>query len=391
MGQKRRLALSALLLVMTAMTHAMPYIPQSGAEVLERLPRRNDPAQSEIQRLRTALAARPDDLRVALALSKRYIDMWRNGGDPRYLGYAQAALTPWWTMPRPPLEVQVMRATLLQSTHHFSAALADLDAVLAADPGNAQAWLTRATILQVVGDYAQAAQSCKGLAEHAPALVSVTCAATVASLRGHAANSYRRLDAALAANPQESADLQLWVLTILGEMAVRLGNTQAAQAHFQKALALGIPDNYLLAAYADFLLDQQRPAQVINLLKDKTQTDALLLRYAIALKATGSGDFARYRDMLAQRFKAAQLRGDTTHQREQARFELDIMENPAALTIAQQNWQVQKEPADTMLLLRAAAAANNPGAAGPVLAWLQQTGLEDQRMAPLIARLKGAS
>jgi cytochrome c-type biogenesis protein CcmH/NrfG len=371
-----------------AVVQAAAYVPASGSEVLERLPARNDPAQRELMQLRAALAVAPQDVRRAVALARRYVEIWRDGGDPRYLGYAQAALGPWWNLPQPPLAARVMRATLLQSTHHFTEALADLDAVVKADPGDAQAWLTRATVLQVLGDYAGARASCARLNNLAPPLIVQTCTSGVASLNGGAEGGYRSLATLLRATPEASNDIRVWVLTLLAEIAERRGDRNAARASFEQAMKLGMPDNYLLAAYADFLLAQHEPALVITLLKDKTQIDGLLLRYAIALRDAVSSDAQKFAAQLAQRFDAARMRGDTIHQREQARFELELAHDPAAgLKVAQENWSVQKEPADTRLLLQAAVAAHNRAAAQPLLDWLHTTHLEDQALAPLVAAI----
>jgi Tfp pilus assembly protein PilF len=365
-----------------------PHIPANDTDVLEYVPRRDDPTYQELQHLRRQLAADPVNLPIAVALARRYIDIWRMGGDPRYLGYAQAALGPWWKLPHPPADAQVMRAILLQSTHQFSAALSDLDAVLQDDPGNAQAWLTRATILQVLGKYQQAKISCAHLYRKARALITQTCLASIGSLTGQAERSYQQLNAALRADKDADAGIRIWVLTLLAEMSVRRGDMAAARDHFQQALSMATPDNYLLAAYADFLLDQHQPRKVAALLESRTQVDALLLRYALALKALHSSETPKHRALLMQRFEAARMRGDTIHQREQARFELELLNDPAeALKVAQQNWSVQKEPADTLLLLKSAAAVNDKQAARPVLEWLKQTGLEDRALVPLLAQL----
>jgi hypothetical protein len=154
-------------------------------------------------------------------------------------------------------------------------------------------------------------------------------------------------------------------------------------------LSLSTGDSYLLGAYADFLLEQGRNDDVINLLQDKTRADALLLRYAIALKATGASTATTQRDNLRARFDAAMLRGDTVHQREQARFELQLMNNPKrALQLAQANWLVQKEPADARIFLEAAFAAKDKAAAQPVLTWLKKVALEDRALTRLTKSLE---
>ena len=161
-------------------------------------------------------------------------------------------------------------------------------------------------------------------------------------------------------------------------MAHRLGDDRAAEVHFKNAMALAVADSYLLGSYADFLIDQARNGEVIALLKDKTRADGLLLRYALALNNTQSPDAAKLIRELRDRVAAAALRGDTVHQREQSRFELQLMKNPKlALQLAQANWKVQKEPADARIYLEAAAELDDKDAAQSVLSWLKQTGLED--------------
>ncbi len=272
---------------------AAPHIPASGTQVLERLPGGLAPARRELQGLRAALAAKPGDLTLATTLAQRYIEQSRRDGDPRYLGYAQAALAPWWSQPQPPSPVLVLRATLRQSTHQFGAALTDLDAVLKRDSGNSQAWLTRATVQAITGDFAGARASCMRLYSRAPELVVQACLSSVGSVSGQAAASYERLRQTYIARSDSPPALRTWVATLLGEMAARLGRFDMAESHYREALALDASDSYLLGAYADFLLERGRAPEVIALLKDKTQADALLLRYAIALKNANAPGAAR--------------------------------------------------------------------------------------------------
>lgn len=382
---------AALMSASCGAAFATPYIPKDGKQVLEHLPSRADPVQRELMQLRAALSANPNDLARAAALAQRYIEQARIEGDPRYLGYAQAALAPWWKLPQPPNQVLVLRATLRQSTHQFQAALADLDTVLKQDSGNVQAWLTRATVQQVIGDYAGAKASCMRLTMRAPSLVTQTCLANVASVNGDGRASYARLKATLERQPDIDPNLRSWVETLMAEMAARLGEDADAEALYRKALAAGEPDSYLLGAWSDYLLDHGRAAEVVKLLKDKGRVDALLLRYAIALKTLGAPDAKAQADALRARFDAAMLRGDTVHQREQARFELALRGDPkAAVKLAMLNWAVQKEPADLRILVESAAASGDPAASKAALDWIAQTRIEDRAIAARAAKLKGA-
>lgn len=383
------LNLSSLLpaLVLAALlpcaAQAAPYTPASGAQVLERLPGRLDPSRRELERLRAELAANPGDLARAGALARRYIEQARRDGDPRYLGYAEAALKPWWGQARAqaPAEVLVLRATLAQSTHSFADALADLDEVVRREPDHAQAWLTRATILQVTGDYAGAQASCARLFGRAPDLVLQTCLAAVGSLNGRARASYQNLARTFAARADAPAPLRAWSATLLAEMAERLGDYQQAEHHFRTALAIDPQDSYLLAAYADFLLERGHPREVVALLADRTQADALLLRHALALSALGAPEAVRQKAALGARFEAARRRGDTVHRREEARYALALAGDPReAVRLAKLNWAVQKEPADLRILARAAAASGDGEAARLVRDWLRRSRLEDRTL-----------
>lgn len=351
------------------------FIPGDEEEILERLP---PAATAEVRHLRERLGVAPDDLSTAVALARRHIEMARARADPRHLGYAQAALAPWWQLARPPLEVLLLRATIRQSLHDFAGGRADLDALLSRSPGHSQALLTRAIVAQVLGDHAAARRDCGALTGTVTLLVSTVCQAGVDGLTGSAAQASRALDQALRSSPQASTAERVWALTLLAELHVRLGEEAGAERHFRAALA-GAPDDVrLLAIYADFLLDGGRPDEVVALLAGHEQVDGLLLRLAIAARAVGSAGAAGHVAALRARFDAARARGDRVHLREEARFELEVERDAgAALQLARANWDVQHEPADARVLLEAALAAAAPGAATPVLTWMADSKIED--------------
>jgi hypothetical protein len=369
---------------------AAPYVPSGDDRVLERLPlRANDPIAKEIATLRASLRSDPNNVVVAVKLARRYYDQVAEEGDPRYLGYAQAALAPWWEMTAPPTDVQILRASLAQFRHDFDGALADLSAVLAREPRNAQARALRATIHIVQARYDQARTDCQALHGATSELIATGCEAMVDGLTGKVAAAYATLSEAFRANPQASPAEKLWVLIRLAEMAQRQGNAGAAERHFRDALALQITDTFLLAAYADFLLDRKRHAEVQAMLKDKTPSDGLLLRLALAereLKAPTAADRAA---QLSARYQAAGMRGDTVHQQEESRFDLQVFNDaPRALWLARENWKVQKEPRDARVLLEAAKAARDPDAAAPVLGWLASSHIEDAFLTDLARQAK---
>jgi hypothetical protein len=179
------------------------------------------------------------------------------------------------------------------------------------------------------------------------------------------------------------------VLTRLAETEERLGDHAAAEAAFRQALALGVPDVYLQAAHADFLLDRGRAAEVMVLLQDAGRADVLLLRLALAARAASDPRAPRLAAELAARFEAARQRGDSTHEKEESRFLLALQGDVSrALVLAQHNWTVQREPADARVLLEAALAARHAAAAAPVLAWMAASRIESAALDALAARLR---
>lgn len=369
---------------------AVPYMPTSDDQVLERLSLRpNDPVAREMLQLRSQLRADPRNVEVATALGRRYYQLVAAEGDPRYLGYAQAALAPWWEMPEPPVEVQVLRAGLAQFRHDFSGALSDLSSVLAREPRHAQARALRATIHIVQARYREASADCVALREASSELIATGCSAMVDGLTGKLAVAHQRLADALARHPDATPAEKLWVLIRLAEMAQRQERALLAESYFRQAQGLGINDTFLFAAYADYLLDHKRYNEVIAMLKDKTPSDGLLLRLVLAETETKLPGAAARAAILAARYHAAQMRGDTVHQQEEARFRLEIHGDArTALPLAQENWKVQKEPRDARILLESALAARAPAAAAPVVQWLRDSRIEDKRLQDLAAQLR---
>jgi predicted Zn-dependent protease len=355
---------------------AAPYVPAGDDVVLERLPERTDPSLKQLRAARLALAREPRNLGKAAAVAQRAIEASREQGDPRYLGAAQAALSPWWNDADAPPAARLLRATIRQSQHDFDAALADLDALLRDRPADGQALLTRATILTVRARYAEARRDCASLAGRTSTLVVTACLAGPDSLSGDADAAYRMLAAALQ-RPGEDPGVREWALTLAAEIAVRRGDRETADAHFRAALALDPRDAYLKAAYSDFMLDTGRPAAVTALLANDERNDALLLRLALAeqsLPDRGAA-FVAHRDELAARFDAARRRGDSLHRREEARFRLWLLDDAAgALALARDNWAVQREPADLRILVESAHAAGDARTLEETEQWMRSVG-----------------
>jgi tetratricopeptide (TPR) repeat protein len=345
--------------------------------------------------LRDRLDRDGGNLQIAHQLAQAYIEFGRQVGDAHYMGYAEAALRPWLTQPSPPAEVLVDGATILQFRHQFAEARQQLKTALAKDPRNAQGWLTLATIDMVQGEYESAKDECSKVAVTGGLTIGLVCTGNLRSYLGQAEQSMTLLSQIEATADGQPSTFVSWVQGLLAETSERLGDWNQAEVHYRKALALTPNDNFLLVAYADFLLDRNRPAEVLTLLQHSVQSDTAFLRLALAKAALHSPDLPLYTWIMEARFEALAQRGSDYFGREQVRFAQYLKHDPkAALMLAERNWQVQRGPWDARVFLDAARAARDPQAAASVLTFLHQTKLQDPVVESLVrelARLDGSA
>ena len=374
---------------------AAPFVPASDLTILERLsttPGDSARVNQSTRAMRATLARDPKNVDLAVRMAQLYVSRSRSESDPRLLGQAQAALGAWWSQAEPPIPVLLLRATIRQSVHDFTNARRDLDQAIKREPGNAQAWLTLATVQQVTGDLVGAADSCRKVAPLAPPLIGITCLASIDGAQGRAAQAFEALNNAMAASStsgRDSIGVRGWALTLQAELAERLARSADAERLYRASLAIDPTDAYTVAAYADFLIDAGRAADVLTLIPANTRGDVLLLRRAVAAKLVASPDAAQLAQELGQRFNASRARGDRVHLREEARFTLAVKVEPTeALALARNNWAVQKEPLDARIALEAAIAARQPKAVADVLAWIESTQLQGEKLAQLVAQVK---
>ena len=377
-----------------ALAQALPYRPVDDALILETLPIRYDPALAVLGPLRQQLQRQPQDLPASLLLARSYIEAARRDADPRFLGIAQATLAPWPEGPHTPIEVRVLRATILQSLHQFDAALRELDVVLAQRPGDAQALLTRATVLQLRGRFPEAQRDCAALLATAGDVTAGLCLGSLASATGRLELASSLAARALASMPAGDLAQRAWAHALQAEIATHRGQLPEAVRVLQSGLALDGNDRYARAALCDALLDLGRPDEVLDWTSGQERDDNLLLRRALALQALArrSPEGARWQAALAaataqldERHQAARQRGDRTHLREAARMQLQLMQDPqGSLRLARENWSMQREPADVRILLEAARAARDATVVGEVSAWVHASGLVDARIADLL-------
>lgn len=363
---------------------ATPYVPASPGAVLQKVPSSTDPRVRAFETLRARLRAHPKNMKLALKLGRAYINYGRSTGDARFLGRGLAVIEPWLQQSPVPVPVAVVHATILQSRHFFAASQQELQSILKRDPGNVQAWLTLATVAMVQGDYKLANRSCVHLASVGGDFMGIACSASLRSLTGHAAQAYRLFSMIEHPGPKAPPAIKAWIQGLMADTAKRLGRAREADAHYREALQLTPGDNFLLADYADFLLDHSRAWNARNLVADYTQSDTSFMRLVFAEAALGSSRTQRDIQQMSARFAAMDQRHTHVYRREQARFVLYLKHDPPrALQLAEKNWTVQRAPKDMRVYLEAALAAGKPAAAEPVLKLLDKSHLQD----PAVNRL----
>ena len=373
-----------------ASTMAAPVVPASDAEVVEHLPARliGMPRMLRDVAGSADAAAKRTDPAEAATRGRALLDEARDRGDPRYAGYALAAIALWRGDASAPTAIAILAATLAQYQHDFDGSRAMLEAVLAREPRNPQATLTLATIARVQGRYADSDRRCRVVSER---LYRSACLAEHLALRGQGDEGRELLRSLLASPTVQLAGgqgVRQWLLTTLAELEERAGHDDASDAAYREALALG-RDSYLTLDYVDFLIAHRRYPQAEALLvgEPKPYGDGVLLRLAIVQKQANEAGAVESANELRERFDAAKQRGDaiSIHGRELARASFAVQGDArGAVAVARDNLRIQKEPADFLVMAEAARAADDRAALAEVAAEAKRVGLVDRRLMGIV-------
>jgi tetratricopeptide (TPR) repeat protein len=345
-----------------------PFVPLTDDTILIRLPRdlRSNLAPG-------APAVVGSEVETSEQAVRKLLAQARHDGDPGPLRRALRRLESASDSESRPSEKLLLRAQVRQALQDFTGALADLEAVLQRDPNHPGAWLSKASIHQVRGEFAEARRACLHLARCGDGFVATVAAASLTGVTTLGDGATKRLAETLGspAHAGIPAELRAWGWTALAELEAMNGHPVKAEAAFREAIRLEPSHPYPALGLADLLLAAGRPSEVLVSLKTSPALNARI-RVAEALRQTAPDgpETVRILRELDETFALAQLRGEDLHRREHARFLLRLRHQPAeALALALDNWKVQKEPADLQLLLEAAAAARNGTVRDAALAW----------------------
>jgi hypothetical protein len=363
-----------LLLVVVALAQAAgrDLTPASDSQVIETLP----------ARVRSTTSS-PE---IAAVTARQAITLARQTADTRYLGRAQAMLAPWWDKKDAPVELVVLQATVLQSRHEFDAARVVLNHALKREPSHAQGWLTLATLERLSGNYPAALLACDQVARAGAVLYAQACKFETVSLQGGQDQASRGLKD--LQRQTTDASTQAWLMSLQAENDERAGRDLLAWAGYQASLARA-QDGYTALAAADLLLRTQRPLAAKSLLAGQPNSDAVLIRRALAAKRLQDPGWQAMVKEVRERFAALELRGDNpaTHAREQALVYLWLDDDGArALQTAKLNLTLQKEPFDWWLAMASASLAGQDAEMKQLRAHVTAIGLSDARLSTFQAK-----
>jgi len=267
----------------------------------------------------------------------------RQTNDAQAYGHTLSLLKKWPDGTEVPALILIIEAATLQHSHQFDAALKKLDSVLVKNPNNIQAYLIALQIHLVRGEYPKVEKICDNLAMLGVSILALNCQSQLLGLTGRGNDAIERLTSALASQ-QIDAVQALELHTTAAVIAHRLERNATAVDHYRAALNIAPENSYLLVHYSDWLIEQRRFFEVIELIKPIVQ-DAnnfeLTLRLYNALQAMGgsesSGSLLQEIHAQAQAMKA---RGEDRPHKLIAFYELEIAGNySAALAQALANWQ----------------------------------------------------
>ena len=379
------IALAVGLVMTAAEAHPLGHGPERNNE--KSFSHEPAPKDGRLAALEKMLAANPTDEKAAAAYARYAAQQARRFGDTDLLRRAESALLPWERVEQPPIDILIVRANLKQINHRFHDALADLEIVLARQPSNPQALLSRAFIRATIGRAKSGMADCAALKPNVSIVIRETCAARLGGLAGALEASHRRMGAVLQIAPAANMEERRFALAVAAEIAQRMGADRDAAKYYSELLSADPVSAFARAAYSDFLLSKNDNDAALQIIGDTPHTEALLLVSALAGRDLDSPIATKSAQELGARMAADRIAGDFSHAREYARFALDYLNDPKlALLFAQENWRVQKEPVDARILARSAKANNALAIIGELNDWLNSSALEDPELERLLER-----
>lgn len=353
------------------------YRPASPQEIVLRVGSSSD--QAQLKRLRAAVRDNPADSGARVRYVDALIDVGARTGDERYYGFAEQALLAAGNDGDE--RVLIRRARLMQHRHEFPDAERALGEILKRDWRNRDARLMRAQVRVHLMQPQKALEDCAALAPFSDVLTTASCLAQAYAALGDVARGYRLVAATLASERGEAAT-RSWAAGVAAELAARLGDMRTAGRRYRDAFELQPTSHYVRLRYADWLLSQDLAAEAIRVIGAGA---SLADRARVVLAARSASSIEARRLQLA--WKEASARGARGHLRDQARFELMLLQDAATAHLtAMASFREHGEPDDALLAAQTAIATRDRGALREIQTWREQHRYEDARLDAILRR-----
>ncbi len=267
------------------------------------------------------------------------------------------------------------RAKLLQSKHEFAEAERVLGEVLRINGRDREARLMRAQVRLHLHEPQQALADCTALMPLVDLLTSTTCIAQARAALGDLRRAQTLLLRVLDFQRGDDAT-RSWSAGVAAEFALRLGDPNAAGRWYREAFELDPRSHYARIAYTDWLLSAGRFDEARQIASRGT---SLADRARAVLAGRNRSSVEAQRLQLA--WQEADARGERTHLRDRARFELMILQDPVkANATALASFRDSHEADDALLLAATAAKTHDCESLRAVRAWQQRYRYQDVRL-----------
>lgn len=288
--------------------------------------------------------------------------------------------------PQPGPELLV-RAHDLAQGHRFRQAREQLQLFLARFPRSLPGWTLRASLDLSLGDPRGARQALTRALLLGGGLEVRALAAWAASLQGGLRIGLLRLEQDLREGGEAPDEVEAFARGVAAELCLRLGEPDRAREHLHRARdeAPGYPGTRRDLSLLE--LDAGDPEAARDALDEGTPPSGdALATHRLLVDAARSRNPA---DRAAIRARARRLLvdlacpspGHEPHHRERALLLLRVLDRPQeALEAALQGFEQQRELLDARLLVEAARACGDTGAAADALEWMERHRIEDARI-----------
>ncbi|MCB4437453.1 hypothetical protein LHL20_14560 [Alteromonas sp. McT4-15] len=252
----------------------------------------------------------------------------------------------------------LLEARLLQGIHKFEQAQQHLKKINHSRSPAAQLLLADINIQQ--GNIKKAKEYCEKLVGQTSFLIAFTCMINADFSQNRDVKLLNKLSAFERYTSKARPAERQWFYEVLSDMALRLGNPEAAITYLVKTNFEQLPISAMLVwADAHFALKNYETitSTLAAVVSDiSTADDGLLLKWAIAERAQGIV-LSEVQNQLAKNMEIRVWREDSSHAARVATYFLEIEPDyPLALKFAELNWQFAQSLDDQELLKRARQA-----------------------------------